>query len=208
MYAVHCPRIAKGKNGGLAMKNHAMTALLLASWIFMTAFLAWGEFYQYQDDKGTIHFTDDQGKIPKEYRDKQRVRDAGISEPDNSVTPVIIEDNHVLVPVTIGYRGKQMNARFILDTGADTCTVSPDLANRLNIKREDANVVLAQGIGGVVFVVGQTKVDFVSVGPNRKYDLDVSVVKSGSYDGLLGMNFLRELRYHIDFNTSTIKWGD
>ena len=38
--------------------------------------------------------------------------------------------------------------------------------------------------------------------------MDILVVQSGGYDGLLGMNFLRELRYHVDFNTSTIKWGD
>jgi len=190
------------------MKHCKMIALSVMSGIFLTAFMASGEFYQYQDDKGTIHFTDDRGKIPKKYRDKHKVRDAGISEPKNSVTPVTIEDNQVLVPVMIGYRGKEIKATFILDTGANTCTVSPDLANRLDIKREDAKAALAQGIGGAVFVVGNTKLDFVAVGPNKKYEVDVSIVKSGTFDGLLGMNFLRELRYHIDFHTNTIKWGD
>ncbi|HKZ16453.1 MAG TPA: DUF4124 domain-containing protein, partial [Geobacteraceae bacterium] len=97
------------------MKHCKMIALSVMSGIFLPAFMASGEFYQYQDDKGTIHFTDDRGKIPKKYRDKHKVRDAGISEPKNSVTPVTIEDNQVLVPVMIGYRGKEIKATFILD---------------------------------------------------------------------------------------------
>jgi predicted aspartyl protease len=190
------------------MINHSLAVLLLMSWILLLASMASGEFYEYQDDKGTINFTDDQDKIPKKYRKNLKVRRDGIINSNNSVTPVIIEDNQVMVPVMIGYRGKEIKATFILDTGANTCTVSPDLANRLDIRQEDATAALAQGIGGTVFVVGHTKLDFVSVGPNRKNDVDVSIVKSGSFDGLLGMNFLRELRYHIDFHTSTIKWGD
>lgn len=169
---------------------------------------AGGEFYQYEDESGTIVFTEDPASVPKKFKKKQKTRDDDASDPAGKVMRVRISGNQVLVPVTVSYRGKEVQATFLLDTGATTCTISPALANRLNIDPRDANASLAQGVGGAVFLVGQTTLDYVVVGPNRKYDVAVSVIPSGKNDGLLGMNFLRELRYHIDFDSHVIRWGD
>jgi clan AA aspartic protease (TIGR02281 family) len=168
-----------------------------------------GEFYQYEDEGGSVSFTDDPAKVPKKLKKKQRIREDEMSDPNSSVMHVRIVKNQVLVPVTVAYRGKEVRATFLLDTGANTCTITPSLADRLNIRAQDANEGLAQVVGGGVYVVGSTKLDYVVVGPNRKYDVVVSVIGSGgNNDGLLGMNFLRELRYHIDFDSNTIRWGD
>lgn len=166
------------------------------------------EIYQYEDDGGTVHFVDDPGRIPKKYQKRQKVRE-GIDEGSSgNVSRVAIRGNRVLVPVTLGYRGKEIRADFVLDTGASTCTISPALATRLGINPADGGRAIARGVGGGVYLVGTTRLDYIAAGPNRKYDLDVSVIESTQADGLLGMNFLRELRYHIDFQSSTIKWGD
>lgn len=61
---------------------------------------------------------------------------------------------------------------------------------------------------GGVFHVRQAILDYLVVGPNRKYDVEATVIESAQEDGLLGMNFLRELRYHIDFQNSSITWGE
>jgi clan AA aspartic protease (TIGR02281 family) len=181
--------------------------------VFVLLLIAWGalpaagEIYQYEDDMGTVHFVDDQGKIPKKYLKKQRVREENIGA-SGSVTRVAIISNRVLVPVTLAYRGKEVTAHFVLDTGASTCTISPTLAARLRVKPEDCVRGIAQGVGGGVFEVRQAKLDYLIVGPNRKYDVEATVIESAQADGLLGMNFLRELRYHIDFQNSTITWGD
>jgi clan AA aspartic protease (TIGR02281 family) len=180
----------------------ALAALILP-------FTVSGEFYQYEDENGSVNFTDDPAKIPKKLKHKHRIRDDDVNDPSSAVMHVRIVKNQVLVPVTVAYRGKEVHATFLLDTGANTCTISPGLADRLNIKPQDANRGLAQVVGGEVYVVGSTKLDYIVVGPNRKYDVAVSVIPSGnSNDGLLGMNFLRELRYHIDFNSNIIRWGD
>ncbi|ACM20598.1 retropepsin family aspartate protease, DUF4124-containing [Geotalea daltonii FRC-32] len=166
------------------------------------------EFYQYEDENGAVNFTDDPGKIPKKLKKKHKVRSDDDDNPQNSVMRVRILRNRVLLPVTLSYRGNEVKANLVLDTGAEVSTISSSLAARLRIRPEDADLAYAQGIGSGIQVTGRVSLDYMLVGPNRKYDMDVIVVESGGYDGLLGMNFLRELRYHVDFNTSTIKWGD
>ncbi len=192
------------------MGRFAVGLLLVFVGVFMLqAMAAWGEFYQYEDENGNISFTDNPASIPKKQKNRKRVRDDDEGAPDSAVMRVRIERNQVLVPVMIAYRGKEVRATFLLDTGANTCTISPALANRLNINPADAGKSVARVVGGGVYVVGSTTLDYVMVGPNRKYNVTVSVIPpAGNSDGLLGMNFLRELRYHIDFDSSTIRWGD
>jgi len=166
------------------------------------------EFYQYEDENGNASFTDDPASIPKKMQNKKRVRNDDANSSDRVMRVRIIRDQ-VLVPVTVAYRGKEVQATFLLDTGANTCTISPALADGLEINPRDAGKSVARVVGGGTYVVGSTKLDYVMVGPNRKYEVGVSVIQGpGNCDGLLGMNFLHGLRYHIDFDTSTIKWGD
>jgi clan AA aspartic protease (TIGR02281 family) len=183
--------------------------LIFAAAVLLRPLSAGGEFYQYEDENGNISFTDDPSSIPKNLQKKKRVRDDDADTPNSSLMRVSIVRNQVLVPVTVAYRGNEVQATFLLDTGANSCTISPALADRLRINPRDAKAGLARVVGGGVYVVGSTKLDYIVVGPNRKYDVAVSVIPAtDNCDGLLGMNFLRELRYHIDFDTSTIKWGD
>lgn len=192
------------------MNKFALKALLIAAAaVLLIPFVASGEFYQYQDENGSVNFTDDPANIPKKMKARKKVRKDDMSDPNGSIMRVRILRNQVLVPVTVSYRGKEEQATFLLDTGANNCTISPGLAARLGFKARDGNTAMAQVVGGGVYLVGHTVLEYVVVGPNRKYDVAVSVISSGSSnDGLLGMNFLRDLRYHIDFDSQTIKWGD
>lgn len=178
-----------------------MMTMLVPSW-------ARAEFYQYEDEQGAVHFTDDPAKVPKKFSKKKTVRDDDAENQGNSVMKVTIIGNQVIVPVTVSYRGKEVKANFLLDTGASTSTISPNLATLLSINPEDADVGYAQGVGDTVHVVGRVKLDFIMAGPSRKYDMVVAVIPTGRNDGLLGMNFLRDLRYHVDFSSHTIRWGD
>lgn len=187
------------------MKKSFLLGLLLALCLPLAA---GAEFYQYEDERGAVHFTDDPGKIPKKYKKSKKNR--GDDDDQPGVTRVRIQKNRVLVPVSLSYRGKEVRGTFVLDTGAEVSTMNPAFADQLGIDPDDPSVELAyaQGIGTGVHAAIKVKLDHVLVGPNRKYDMDFVVIPAGgSADGLLGMNFLRGLRYHVNFDRGTIDWG-
>jgi clan AA aspartic protease (TIGR02281 family) len=183
------------------------TLLLLA--FLASVSPARAEYYQYGDDEGTISFTDNPSSIPSKYRKNKKVLEADDESVEGSmVTRIRFIQNQILVPVRVNFRGVEQTATFLLDTGATSCTISPELARRLNIQSSDTDMGLARGVGGSVHMVGHTALQSMTVGPYRKTNIEVSVIPTGSNDGLLGMNFLRGLRYIIDVDREEIRWGE
>lgn len=167
-----------------------------------------GEYYQYRDDNGTISFTDNPASIPDKYSNSKTIHENDVDDTASMVTRIRFVNNQILVPVTVRFRDIEQSATFLLDTGATTCTISPELAKRLHIRAEDTDVGLAQGVGGSVHLVGSTELDHLTVGPYRKRKIQVSVIPTGRNDGLLGINFLQGLRYQIDIAGRQILWLD
>lgn len=207
------------------------------------------EIYKYIEKDGTIHFVDDESKIPDEYRDQVTVyqdKSEGLSEQEKSIiqereskeledlrkremeekkrreeqiaqekyfrslmTEVIIESNHVLVPVTLGYRGREVEALLLLDTGAEVIALHQEIADQLNIK--ESKSVAIRVVGGKAIKARLAKLDYVTVGPHEKAGIHTLIIghkgPSVTHDGLLGMNFLRGLEYSIDFENQVIKWN-
>jgi predicted aspartyl protease len=208
------------------------------------------EIYKYVDKSGTIHFVDDLGKVPEEYRNQITVyedkaetaseeetsttsEDAGEEADDflirqrqeeerqrqeeeqareelesGLVTPVVIEGNHVLVPVTLGHIGYEVQATLVLDTGADLITIHRQIADQLHLpltKRAKVQVT-----GGKTVDARLAELDYARVGPYEAQDIyTLIILHRGSpvpHDGLLGMNFLRGLEYSIDFDNQLIRW--
>ena len=90
------------------MKNKiAKSVVMIVLAVFLLPLTAQSEFYQYQDENGTVNFTDDPAKIPKKFKKKKKIRDDDMNDPESKEMRVKINGNQVLVPVTLSFRGER-----------------------------------------------------------------------------------------------------
>jgi predicted aspartyl protease len=116
----------------------------------------------------------------------------------------------ILVPVQVNDYGP---FDFILDTGAGTSLLSPELATQLEV--EIIGTKEGQTAGGKVSVP-LAKVDSVAVGEAKLDDVDVAVVDlshlgktvGANLDGDLGYNFLKHFRVTLDYRVGEIRFED
>ena len=116
----------------------------------------------------------------------------------------------IILPVKVNGRGP---FDFILDTGAGTSLLSPDLAQQLNIKLIGSKE--GQTAGGKVSV-SLARVDSFAVGETKIDDIDVGIVDlsqigkaiGAKIDGDLGYNFFKHFRITIDYRKSEIRFDD
>jgi hypothetical protein len=176
-----------------------------------------GQYAKGRDAKGTFIKTESNHKF---YLDID-ARQAQINEIqsynrensdllDTKQTRVLIKGNQVLVPVQIGYGQRKTEARLLLDTGASITTLHRDIAKKLTIyKTRKAKLMVP---GGSTVIVDFVKLEFIKSGPYRLSSPTVAIIDhSGpavSYQGLLGMDFLRGRQYRIDFKNEVIIWSD
>lgn len=167
------------------------------------------DLFQYTDKDGTVVMVDDEGKIPSQYRKKVKNSRSSTSGGDR-YTGVTVRGNKVLVPVTLSFRNETVQARMLLDTGASVTTISPQLASRLGIRPEHTSRSVGRVADGSFITAYNTVVDYMQVGPKTKHSVEVAVVPMNGptmgFDGLLGMNFLGDFRYHVNMGSQTIEW--
>jgi predicted aspartyl protease len=123
-------------------------------------------------------------------------------------TKVQIQDNRILVPVTISNIGIDISAHLLLDTGASHTVLHREIAEPLRI------ITLAKGYaktaGGSTVFSEMGSVDLLKVGPIVMKGAQIIVLSHkgapACYDGLLGMNFLSRVNYSIDYERQVIRW--
>lgn len=123
-------------------------------------------------------------------------------------TPVRIAGNRVLVPVTAVYGNRQIDAQMMLDTGASGTVFHRQVLAALNSATYAAGK--AKVAGGQSIDVRAINLDGIDIGPFKIGSTRAMVIDhvgTADYDGLLGMDFLRQVRYRVDYDRKLIIWN-
>lgn len=112
-----------------------------------------------------------------------------------ALIPLRRTGNSYLVRVVLN---RSVEANLVVDSGADVCMISHDLASKLNLNLNGAEQSVVSGIGGKA-QVRKAVIDTMRIGSVTNHNVKVAIHDLPSReDGLLGMNVLRKYNFSID----------
>jgi clan AA aspartic protease (TIGR02281 family) len=177
--------------------------------------------YRWKDKNGVLHMTNVPPAQPQDDMEVLEIKPPQVvGEPEIQYakpeaesaekleTPVSIVGDHVIVPVSLTYKTRTVKANLLLDTGASKITLHRDIAERLSVENPQKGSIRVAG--GELIEAEAITLDSVTVGPNTKRSLTAGIIDHNgpavAFEGLLGMNFLRNLHYTVDFENRVIRW--
>jgi len=204
------------------MNLRIISLVILIGAVLAAVTVSAATIYTWTDENGVVHMTniapvqspDNINVIelkPPPLSQESEIQYAAPDDPSSSdnTTEIAIIDNHVIVPVLLSYKDRQVKARLLLDTGSTNITLHKDITEKLLVKNPRKGSIRVAG--GDVIDAEAVMLDAVTVGPHTKKNLVAGIIEHQGpdvpFDGLLGMNFLKNYQYTIDFNEKILRWN-
>lgn len=133
---------------------------------------------------------------------------AETSEDSVYETKVVIKGNRVLVPVEAALGNRVAKLTLLLDTGATTTVFHRSALANLDLP--SGRTYKARVAGGGTLASKKIKFRHITVGPYKIEKTHAMVInlkgRKVPFDGMLGMDFLKNHPYQIDFDRQIILW--
>lgn len=174
-------------------------SFVLACFLLLPSYLGAG-YYQWTDEQGSTHFTDNYFNVPEKYREEvsqsKYGRAKGLASlskdtPQRVVVYFQKEDQAIFVHATLNWK---LPVVFHLDTGATNTMITKEDALALGIDPEGKPKLKGYIADGRLVEFPRAMVSSVRVGDAEVHNVDVVI---GNVR-LLGMNFLNEFNVQID----------
>ena len=180
--------------------------LVFLLFLFVVAPSRSADLYRWEDERGVVHFSDNEHNIPQEFRESATtIKGLAPSKPTNN--PAFTGRASVplkkkgLTAVVEALINSTTKANFILDTGASYTVISKTIAKKLRIDlKKNHPKIRLQTANGVIEVPLVT-LDSIEVSGMRVDDLAAAVhdfSNDSSISGLLGLNYLSKFRMDLD----------
>ena len=169
---------------------------------------AQAQMYQWEDEQGTVHYTNELQNVPEPFRSRARFVPASPMAPP-AVAPAqgitripFTPGSPILVSARINGAGP---VTLILDTGADRTMLTPMALWRLGISTAGAPQAEIKGVTGTaqgqLVQVASVEVGDARAGPFLIIAHDADLKQA---EGLLGRDFLERFTVTIDANERVV----
>ncbi|MBW2452336.1 MAG: aspartyl protease family protein [Deltaproteobacteria bacterium] len=123
-------------------------------------------------------------------------------------TPISFRGNRVVVPVEVAMGNRIANLLLLLDTGASRTVLHRQALSGLELPSGEK--IEARIAGGQALASEKIKFKHIGVGPFRKTNAFAMVIETQGpplpFDGMLGMDFLKDHPYRVDYDNNLLLW--